>query len=237
MRPEATKLGLSVLRAAFLGPRQAQRVQTPGLGRVPGAKTRIFMAYRAKWGIMSWDDLASAVRSRRTELGLTQADVAAAGELSIELVNNIECNRRVGRRLQRRSERGLEAALRWPPGSVHTLLTGQPFSPPPARSRPDQVVTDSATASASSVTPTVVAPAPAAMEGLALARQVVMMRSVFWQHSQALGDEPRAALAQDLDASARDAEESLVRMLPLLHGPERSEAIDLLIKLRQPVSS
>lgn len=36
--------------------------------------------------------------------------------------------------------------------------------------------------------------------------------------------------------SAREAEETIVRMMPWLSDSERGEAIDLLVKLREPLS-
>lgn len=95
--------------------------------------------------IMSWDELAVAVRARRRELGLTQADVAAAGHVSVELIRNIETKRRTPERLNPRKARGLEDALRWESGSIDAVLAGgvattaepkpppTPKSPPPTR--------------------------------------------------------------------------------------------------------
>ena len=55
--------------------------------------------------IMSWEKLAETVRARRAELGLTQVQVAEAGAISVELLRNIETQRRIPGRLNPRKAR------------------------------------------------------------------------------------------------------------------------------------
>jgi transcriptional regulator with XRE-family HTH domain len=91
--------------------------------------------------IMSWDQLATAVRARRTELGLTQVDVAAAGHVSVDMIRNIEHRRRTPKRVNPRTARAIEDALEWEPGSVtrHTRVPPTPEAGAPGvgdRSRP-----------------------------------------------------------------------------------------------------
>lgn len=71
---------------------------------------------------MSWEQLGEQVRSRRTELGLTQEELAERGGPSTPTLRAIE-NNRAGR-LSPRLRRTLERALRWQAGSVDAILTG-----------------------------------------------------------------------------------------------------------------
>src|SRR4051812_46087097 len=85
--------------------------------------------------IMSWDQLAAAVRARRTELGLTQVDVAAAGHVSVDMIRNIEHRRRTPKRVNPPTARAIEEALKWEPGSVKNPLAGGAPTPVSAESR------------------------------------------------------------------------------------------------------
>lgn len=169
--------------------------------------------------IMSWDELAVAVRARRRELGLTQADVAAAGHVSVELIRNIETKRRTPERLNPRKARGLEDALRWESGSIDAVLAGgvattaEPKPPPAAE---------------------VAAPDPG--DRFALARQIVALRATLSAHQRSISPDARETLMAEMANSAREAEETIVRMMPWLSDSERGEAIDLLVKLREPLS-
>lgn len=69
-----------------------------------------------------WEKLAEAVKARRNELGLTQADIGRLGGPSPALVGAIE-NNRVDQ-LSPRMRRGLDEALQWEPGSVSKVLAG-----------------------------------------------------------------------------------------------------------------
>ncbi len=71
-----------------------------------------------------WENLAKAVKARRTELGLTQADIGRLGGPSPAIVGAIENNRQT--QLSPRLRRGLDEALRWEPGSVSRVLAGGP---------------------------------------------------------------------------------------------------------------
>ncbi|MUL48359.1 helix-turn-helix domain-containing protein [Mycobacterium sp. CBMA293] len=69
-----------------------------------------------------WEKLAAAVKARRNELGLTQADVGWLGGPSPAIVGAIENNRAT--QLSPRLRRGLDEALQWEPGSVSRVLAG-----------------------------------------------------------------------------------------------------------------
>lgn len=69
-----------------------------------------------------WEKLGEAVRARRHELGLTQADIRGLGGPSPAIVGAIENNR--ANQLSPRMRRGLDQALQWEPGSVNAILAG-----------------------------------------------------------------------------------------------------------------
>jgi transcriptional regulator with XRE-family HTH domain len=172
--------------------------------------------------IMSWEKLAEAARARRKELRLTQTQVAERGDLSVELLRMIENNR--SGRLSARKAQGLERALGWKPGSVTAVLGGGS----PALESSFAVIQHE--------------PAPAsiaAREGggdrFALAHHVLSLRGTFAKHQNTIGQEAREALVAELARSAREAEESIIRMMPWLDDTERGEAIDLLVDLRNTV--
>jgi transcriptional regulator with XRE-family HTH domain len=71
-----------------------------------------------------WSYLGRLVRERRTELGLTQAEVQSAGGPSPATLYLIEAGRRGSYRPQ--VLRRLERALGWPAGSVRRALAGHP---------------------------------------------------------------------------------------------------------------
>ncbi len=94
--------------------------------------------------IMSWDQLAAAVRARRTELGLTQVDVATAGRVSVDMIRNIEHRRRTPKRVNPRTARAIEDALEWEPGSIEDTLAGGDPTPiieksPPRAKKPARI--------------------------------------------------------------------------------------------------
>jgi transcriptional regulator with XRE-family HTH domain len=169
--------------------------------------------------IMYWDALAVAVRARRRELSLTQADVAAAGHVSVELVRNIETRRRTPGRLNPRKARGIEEALRWESGSVDAVLAGGVATPAEPKPDPDET-----------------AVLPETGDRFALARQVVSLRSTLSTHQSSMTPDAREALVAEMAKSAHEAEESIVRMMPWLDDEERGEAIGLLVKLREPLA-
>lgn len=77
---------------------------------------------------MTWDKLGTEVRRRRTELGLTQEQVAERGGPSTPTLRTLENNR--ANRLSPRLRRSLERSLHWATGSVDDILAGD--SPTPA---------------------------------------------------------------------------------------------------------
>lgn len=167
--------------------------------------------------IMSWDELAVAVRARRRELGLTQADVATTGHISVEMVRNIETRRRTPGRLNPRKARGLEDALQWESGSIDAVLAG-------------------GIATAATPKPDDKPAAPDPGDRFALARQLVALRSTLSEHQRSISPDAREALMTEMDNSAREAEEAIARMMPWLGEVERGEAIQLLVKLREPLA-
>lgn len=74
--------------------------------------------------------LARWIRARRTQLGLTRADAAAAGPLTQATWRALESGQRPNIRPSTR--RALERALRWPPNSIDAALaSGRPPVPTP----------------------------------------------------------------------------------------------------------
>lgn len=73
-------------------------------------------------GMDDWEGLASAVRARRLALGMTQADVSAAGGPSTAKIREIENLRSTV--LSASKRRDLERALQWTLGGVDVALDG-----------------------------------------------------------------------------------------------------------------
>lgn len=162
--------------------------------------------------IMAWEELGDAVRRRRRELGYTQPDVAARGGPSVATQRAIE-NNRAGR-LTPAMRRAFEQALQWGPGSVDAILAG-----------------DAATSAGSTADG-----APADHnERLSLAKQVVALKTTFAKHADAMGIAAREALLGDINRSAHEAEDALIKLMPWLDDAERGEAIELLVQLRAEV--
>ncbi len=159
--------------------------------------------------IMSWDKLGIDVRKRRRELGLTQPDVQERGGPSVATQRAIE-NDRVGR-LSTRMRRALEDALEWEPGSIDAVLAGG--SPAPAKLAAEAASTDHS-------------------ERFSLAKQVVALKATFAKHADGVGPDAREALVAEITRSAREAEESLIKVMPWLDDTDRGEAIELLVQLR-----
>lgn len=175
--------------------------------------------------IMSWEELAVAVRARRNELGLTQAEVASRAGFSVERIRNLETMRRIPKtRMMQVKQQGLERALSWEHGSVSAILDG-------GVATPLATTTDLGNAPASADTST---PDQAPDDRFALARQIVSFRTALTEHKSAMTAEARQALIEEMAKSAREVEEAIVRMMPWLSDTDRGEAIDLLVKLRQP---
>lgn len=202
--------------------------------------------------IMSWDQLATAVLARRKELGLTQIDAAKAGDMSVDIIRNIENRRRTPRQVNPRTAAKIEQALRWEPGSVvATVAGGKPT--PIKQKRVKEPIAEHASAgdhpeSATRTRPTPITSTqsvpipptepPARLESgdrFALARQILTLRSTLSEHQRAISPEAREALMTEVANSAREAEEAIARIMPWLDEVERGEAIQLLVKLREPL--
>ena len=61
------------------------------------------------------------------------------------------------------------------------------------------------------------------------------LEATFAKHAEAMGPEAREALVSEPTRSAREAEESIIKMMPWLDDSERGEAIALLVELRTPL--
>ena len=107
--------------------------------------------------------------------------------------------------------RALERVLQWESGSIDAILS---------RSTP---------------TPTQPKGEVTAQDRFSLARQVVSLKATFAKHAEAIGPEAREALVSEATRSAREAEESIIKMMPWLDDSERGEAIALLVELRTPL--
>lgn len=176
--------------------------------------------------IMSREKLAGLVRERRKALGLTQPQVAERGDVSVELVRRVETNRSGD--LQASKIKGLERALEWEQGSIRAILDGG--MPTEIRRTPDDLA--AAAARTGDHAPATAAPSEA-VDRFALAHHVLALRDTFSAHQATIGQDAREALAAEMARSARDAEESIIRMMPWLDDAERGKAIDLLVELRK----
>jgi transcriptional regulator with XRE-family HTH domain len=160
--------------------------------------------------IMSWEKVGIAVRDRRTALGMTQSEVSERGGPSVETLRAIE-NNRAGR-LSPRMRRALERVLEWKPGGIDAILAGD--VPTTAAAKPSEA---------------------AAVDRFALARQVVSLKEAFAKHLDGMAADTRNALVAEVTRSAREAEESIVTVMPWLDDAERGQAIELLVALREPI--
>jgi transcriptional regulator with XRE-family HTH domain len=175
--------------------------------------------------IMSREKLAGVVRARRKELGLTQPQVAERGDVSVELVRRVETNR--SGELRASKIEGLERALEWEPGSIRAVLGGGVPTVVVHRV-PDEPATTVRTDDHAPMT----ARSSEAGDRFALAHHVLALRDTFAAHQGTIGQEAREALAAEMARSAREAEESIIRMMSWLEDSDRDEAIDLLVELR-----
>lgn len=170
---------------------------------------------------MSWATLGIAVRDRRKELGLSQADVTTQGGPSVETLRAIE-NNRAGR-LSHKLRRALERAIEWETGSVEAILDGSPPRPRPAVSAADAPTASPANGPTS---------ASNAAERFTMAEHLIKMRRTFATHRDNMGETARAAIEEDFANAAREMEDALVWMLPWLGDEERAAAIRILGELR-----
>jgi transcriptional regulator with XRE-family HTH domain len=162
--------------------------------------------------IMSWEGLGSAVRDRRTALGMTQGEVSERGGPSVETQRAIE-NNRAGR-LSPRMRRALERVLEWESGSVDAVIAGGVATA--VQAKPAET---------------------SAVDRFALARQVVSLKATFAKHLDGMAADTRHALVAEMTRSAREAEDSIVTVMPWLDETERGQAIELLVALREPIES
>lgn len=72
--------------------------------------------------------LASASRSRRESLRITQPDAAKAGHIGVSTLRQIETATQPGG-LSHKTSLGLDRALRWKPGSTERVIGGDPEAP------------------------------------------------------------------------------------------------------------
>jgi transcriptional regulator with XRE-family HTH domain len=169
--------------------------------------------------IMSWDKLSDEVRKRRRELGLTQPDIQQRGGPGVATLRAIENNQ--PSRPSLRMRRALEDALEWESGSVDAILAGG--APTPKESKDDSDITTQPKADAE------------AQDRFSLAKQVVALKITFAQHAAGVSPEARDALLEQITRSTREAEQTIVKVMPWLDDAERGEAIELLVALRAPL--
>ena len=186
---------------------------TVRMGIFPGVSGKILP--------MSWETLGDAVRHRRKELGLTQADVTARGGPSVETVRAIE-NNRAGR-LGRQSRRALERAIEWDVGSIDAVLEG---------AAPRLLATATVAGAPPTAPPAGREAASAAADRFAMAERLIKMRQAFADHRDHMTGAARQAMEDEFTAAAREIEDALVWMLPWLGDKERAAAIRILAELR-----
>jgi transcriptional regulator with XRE-family HTH domain len=175
---------------------------------------------------MSKEKLAELVRERRKALGMTQPQVAERGDVSAELVRRVENNR--SGRLRASKIEGLERALEWEPGSIRVVLGGG--VPTVVHRAPDEPASTRRTRDHAPMT---AGSSEAGIDRFALAHHVLALRDTFTAHQGTIGQEAREALSAEMARSAREAEDSIILMMPWLDDTERGDAIDLLVELRK----
>ena len=186
------------------------------------AGMQLFTGKSGKITPMSWATLGTAVRERRYELGLSQADVTARGGPSVETLRAVEKNR--AGRLTDKLRRALERAIDWESGSIDDILDGSPPRPRP----PTATVAEARPAPAANGP----GPAPNAAERFAVAEHLIKVRRTFATHRDDMGETARAAIEAEFNAAARELEDAMVWMLPWLGDEERAAAIRILGELR-----
>lgn len=78
-----------------------------------------------------WQRIAIAVRERRAELGLRQADAVerSGGRISLPVWSILENARQANGAMDRESLRGASAALDWPQDRLERMLAGEATTP------------------------------------------------------------------------------------------------------------
>lgn len=186
------------------------------------AGMQLFTGKSGKITPMSWATLGTAVRERRYELGLSQADVTARGGPSVETLRAVEKNR--AGRLTDKLRRALERAIDWETGSIDDILDGSPPRPRP----PTATVAEARPATPANGP----GPAPNAAERFAVAEHLIKVRRTFATHRDDMGETARAAIEAEFASAARELEDAMVWMLPWLGDEERASAIRILGELR-----
>lgn len=187
----------------------------------PAVRMQLFTGKSGKISPMSWATLGIAVRDRRNELGLSQADVTTQGGPSVETLRAIE-NNRAGR-LSHKLRRALERAIEWETGSVEAVLDGSPPRPLPTVTAADARSASPAQGPTSATN---------AAERFAMAERLIKMRRTFAAHCDTMPETARTAIEEDFANAAREMEDAMVWMLPWLGDEERAAAIRILGELR-----
>jgi hypothetical protein len=104
--------------------------------------------------------------------------------------------------------------LEWESGSIDAILAGGVATP--VQAKPSDT---------------------AAVDRFALARQVVSLKAAFAKHLDGMAADTRQALTAEVTSSAREAEESIITLMPWLDDTERGQAIELLVALREPIGA
>jgi transcriptional regulator with XRE-family HTH domain len=169
---------------------------------------------------MTWDRLGEAVRARRLELGLTQAQVSERGGPSTETLRMIE-NKRAGR-LSYRLRRHLEDALEWEPRSVDEVLAGAE-----ARVKGQRVASEMASPEESRPEP----------HNVALAATLLNTLKLTERQLPTMDEAARAKAVSEIATYAKQAEDSIIKMMPWLDDEGRGEAIRILAELRRPIGA
>lgn len=200
------------------------------------------------------NQLGDWVRQRRTQLELTQEEVAALGPLSEKTVRNIESGRTT--RLASRTRSALEQALNWPPGSVldaikdgrkpaPTAAAEPPLAAPvgPAEEAAIPLISPTPAGSEPAAAPRSPAEAGDTAEGnpagpsLAVARAVLNMRRNVPLLRETLGPSELETALENLVAMQREAEIALSQSMQWIVNDDtkRREAGQLLYELQQPL--
>jgi transcriptional regulator with XRE-family HTH domain len=162
----------------------------------------------------SWRRLGDMVRDRRKALGLTQRDISEHGGPSAKTVRDVEGGRVRGLSLQ--SRRTLEQVLGWEPGSIgEALAGGEPRTAEPGGGKPDH-------------------PVEAATVAEQFAERVVKLKQALANHGDNITGPARDVLQREVEASSREAQNAIIRVLPWLSNEDRDAMIDILIGLRDP---
>jgi hypothetical protein len=110
--------------------------------------------------------------------------------------------------------RALERVLDWESGSVDAVLAGGVATT--VQAKPSEATS---------------------VDRFAMARHVVSLKATLAKHLDGMAPDTRQALVGEMTRSAREAEESIITVMPWLDEDERGVAIELLVALRDPIES